>query len=107
MNRRNRVLELSKAGLSHAEIGRRLGISRERARQIAAAQKPADPQAPLTPREGQIVAFITQGYSITEIAHALSTRPHTVTNQVAHMNKKLGLRNKAQLVTMAYKRDLQ
>ncbi len=106
-SRRTRVVQLTKADLSYAEIGRRLGISRERARQIAVPEKPSDPQAPLTPREGQILAFIAQGYSITEIADALSTRPHTVTNQVAHMNKKLGLRNKAQLVTMAYKRELQ
>ncbi len=32
---RDEVVKLTEAGLSYAEIGRRLGISRERARQIA------------------------------------------------------------------------
>lgn len=93
--------------MSYAEIGRRLGISRERARQIAAAEKPADPQAPLTPREGQILAFIAQGYKTKEIADAFSTNPHTVSTQVIQMKKKLGLRNRDQLVTMAYKRNIK
>ena len=33
-SRRDQILELRKAGLSYAEIGRRLGMTRERARQI-------------------------------------------------------------------------
>lgn len=33
--RRNEVVKLRKTGLSYAEIGRRLGISRERVRKIA------------------------------------------------------------------------
>lgn len=101
MNRRNRVLELSKAGLSHAEIGRRLGISRERVRQIGTPEKPPSDVAPLTRREQQIVAFIAQGYSNKEIADALSNKPKTVCNQVAYMMKKLGLRNGAQLAIVA------
>ena len=44
-SRRDQILELRKAGLSYAEIGRRLGITSERARQICkgkpAAEKPA------------------------------------------------------------------
>ena len=103
MNRRNRVLELSKAGLSHAEIGRRLGISRERVRQIGTPEKPPSDVAPLTRREQQIVAFIAQGYSNKEIADALSNKPKTVCNQVAYMMKKLGLRNGAQLAIVGQK----
>ncbi len=106
-SRRTQLVRLRKAGMSYAEIGRRLGISRERARQIAAAEKPADPQAPLTPREGQILAFIAQGYKTKKIADAFSTSPHTVSTQVIQMKKKLGLRNRDQLVTMAYKRNIK
>lgn len=39
-SRREYVISLRKAGLTYAEIGRRLGITRERARQIAKVKPP-------------------------------------------------------------------
>ena len=57
-SRRARVTSLRKAGLTYAEIGRKLGLTRERVRQIAKAEttakkKPArdDPDALLTTAE--------------------------------------------------------
>ena len=57
-SRRAQVTSLRKAGLTYAEIGRRLGLTRERVRQIAKAEttakrKPArdDPDALLTTAE--------------------------------------------------------
>lgn len=45
MTSRDQVVELKKTGLGYAEIGRRLGISRERVRQIAEG-KPSPRKAP-------------------------------------------------------------
>lgn len=45
-SRRNEVVKLRNAGLSYAEIGRRLGISHERARQIFKGRNPAKPRKP-------------------------------------------------------------
>ena len=57
-SRRARVISLRKGGLTYAEIGRKLGLTRERVRQIANAEptaktKPArdDPNALLTTAE--------------------------------------------------------
>jgi excisionase family DNA binding protein len=57
-SRRTKVTSLRKAGLTYAEIGRKLGLTRERVRQIAKAEttakkKPArnDPDALLTTAE--------------------------------------------------------
>jgi len=96
-SRRDEVVRLKKAGLNYAEIGRRLGISRERARQLDKPERPPI-NVVLTRREQQILAFIARGYTTKEIADALSIRPHTVNNQIYHMVKKLGLKNRTQLV---------
>jgi len=45
ISRRDKVIKLKKTGLGYAEIGRRLGISRERVRQIAEG-KPSSRKAP-------------------------------------------------------------
>jgi excisionase family DNA binding protein len=45
-SRRNEVVKLRNAGLSYAEIGRRLGISHERSRQIFKGRNPAKPRKP-------------------------------------------------------------
>lgn len=62
---RNEVVELRKTGLSYAEIGRKLGISRERARQIA-TDKP-------TPPKPAKVMLTTSG-----VAQFLGVHPNTV-----------------------------
>ena len=64
-SRRNGVIELRKAGLSYAAIGRRLNISRERARQIAKG-KPS-------PRKASGVMLTTSG-----VAQLLGVHPNTV-----------------------------
>lgn len=47
MTTRDEVVKLREAGLTYAEIGRRLGISRERARQILTPKPPKPvPQKP-------------------------------------------------------------
>ena len=65
MTSRDEVVELRKAELSYAEIGRRLGISRERVRQIA-TEKPS-------PRKASGVMLAT-----SEVAQLLGIHPNTV-----------------------------
>ena len=43
-SRRDEIVELRKGGLSYAEIGRRIGISRERVRQILKGKPPPRPK---------------------------------------------------------------
>ena len=57
MGRRGEVVKLRKAGLTYAEIGRRLGISRERARQIVGgnpASRKADLESKVMLRSGEV-----------------------------------------------------
>lgn len=64
-SRRNGVIELRKAGLSYAAIGRRLNISRERARQIGEGEP--------SPRKASGVMLTTSG-----VAQLLGVHPNTV-----------------------------
>ncbi len=65
MTSRDEVVELRKAELSYAEIGRRLGISRERVRQIA-TEKPS-------PQKASGAMLTTSG-----VAQLLGLHPNTV-----------------------------
>ena len=76
MARRAEVLKLKKAGLNYAEIGRRLDISREWARQLA---KPKPKPAPKKPDLDSKV-MLTTG----EVAQLLGVHVNTV----RHWNKK-------------------
>ncbi len=64
-SRRDEVVELRKAGSSYAEIGRRLGISRERASQIVKGKSTAEKPAPLM-------------LTTTDVAQLLGVHPDTV-----------------------------
>ena len=69
-SRRDKVVKLKKAGSSYAEIGRLLGISRERVRQIASHEPtPPKPPEPEPPK-----AMLTS----TDAARLLGVRPNTV-----------------------------
>lgn len=65
------LLELLRASRSNAEVARRLGVSRERARQLRdAARMPPRRQARYT----EIVRLLGEGKSPAEIARALGVR---------------------------------
>jgi DNA-binding NarL/FixJ family response regulator len=57
---------------------------------------------PLTDREREIVALIATGMSNAEIASHLSLSPLTVKTHANHAMTKLGARDRAQLVVIAY-----
>jgi len=74
ITRRDEVLRLRESGLTYAEIGRRLGMSRERARQIVKGNPP------LRKPDLQSRVMLTT----RDVAQLLGLHPNTV----RHWNKK-------------------
>jgi len=61
---------------------------------------------PLTDREREIVALVATGMSNAEIADHLTLSPLTVKTHANHAMTKLGARDRAQLVVLAYEAGL-
>ena len=61
----------------------------------------AAPASRISPRERQIVAFITTGCSNREIAARMGLRTQTVKNHLCRIYRKLGLPNRVQLAVFA------
>jgi DNA-binding NarL/FixJ family response regulator len=62
--------------------------------------------AGLTEREREIVTLVAAGLSNDEIAARLVVSPLTAKTQVSHAMTKLGVRDRAQLVVLAYETGL-
>lgn len=62
--------------------------------------------ANLTDREREVVALVADGMSNTEIARQLTLSPLTVKTHANHAMTKLGARDRAQLVVIAYQTGL-
>ena len=60
----------------------------------------------LTAREREVVTYLVQGLTNREIAEALCLSPLTVKTHVNHAMVKLSVRDRAQLVVMAYQSRL-
>ncbi len=57
----------------------------------------------LTPREKEILYWLSQGFSNSEIANRMVLSEKTVKNHVSHVLKKLDLRDRTQAAIMAWK----
>jgi len=60
----------------------------------------------LTDREREVMALVAEGLSNDEIAEALFVSPATAKTHVSRAMVKLGARDRAQLVVMAYQSGL-
>jgi DNA-binding NarL/FixJ family response regulator len=72
----------------------------------AAAQDGENRLAVLTERERQVLALVGQGLSNDEIGAELFLSPATARTHVSHAMVKLGARDRAQLVVIAYQTGL-
>jgi DNA-binding NarL/FixJ family response regulator len=85
------------------EVTRRLIAHFVAARPDPAAAGPRpDRLAPLTDRETEVLGLVARGLSNTEIADALVLAEQTVKTHVSRIFGKLGLRDRAQAVVVAY-----
>jgi DNA-binding NarL/FixJ family response regulator len=86
------------------------GITRRLIADLVSRPQPAQgrPQvlAELTGREREVLAQVAAGLSNDEIAAALYLSPLTVKTHVSRMMTKLGVRDRAQLVVLAYESGL-
>jgi DNA-binding NarL/FixJ family response regulator len=71
-------------------------------------QRPKDPErlAALTDREREVMALVAQGLSNEEIGQRLAMSPATAKTHVSRAMLKLGARDRAQLVVLAYQTGL-
>ncbi|MFE0425146.1 LuxR C-terminal-related transcriptional regulator, partial [Streptomyces sp. NPDC058953] len=85
------------------------GVTRRLIAEFAARSKaPADDGllAPLTEREREVMALVGIGLSNEEIARRLVVSPLTAKTHVSRTMVKLGARDRAQLVVLAYESGL-
>jgi DNA-binding NarL/FixJ family response regulator len=98
-----RVVARGDALLAPQVTGR---LIREFARQRRSRPQPAPALATLTARETEVLGLIAGGLSNGEIARRLVVSEHTVKTHVARVFTKLGLRDRAQAVVLAYESGL-
>jgi DNA-binding NarL/FixJ family response regulator len=83
-------------------------ITKRVIRQFARIPRPTPPEGldELTTREHEVLRLIARGRSNAEIAHELSISEGTVKTHVTHVLQKLDLRDRVQVVVLAYETGL-
>jgi DNA-binding NarL/FixJ family response regulator len=85
-------------------------VTRRLIEHVAVGAKPLPHERPdvarLTQREREIVTLVGEGLSNAEIAHRLVVSPATAKTHVSRAMVKLGVRDRAQLVVLAYESGL-
>lgn len=61
----------------------------------------------LTPREMDVLKYIIEGCSNGEIAEKLYISVHTVKNHVTNIFRKLGVKDRSQLIAIVYQQNLE
>jgi DNA-binding NarL/FixJ family response regulator len=72
----------------------------------APAQTDASALAALTDREREVLTLVARGLSNAELAERIHVSPATAKTHVGHLLTKLGARDRAQLVMLAYETGL-
>jgi two-component system response regulator DesR len=67
---------------------------------------PAPEETPLSTREQEVVALISDGATNSEIASRLYLSPHTIKEHTSSIYRKLGVRNRAEAVRAAQRMGL-
>ena len=84
-------------------------MTRKLVAEFASPAKEPHPAAGLdaiTQREREVMALVAEGLTNDEIAHKLYMSPATVRTHVSRAMTKLGVRDRAQLVVLAYETGL-
>ncbi len=83
-------------------------VTRRLIEEFSRRARPSPPAAvdELTPREVEVLKLVAQGLSNGEIAALLVVSEHTVKTHVAHLLRKLDLRDRTQAVVTAYESGL-
>lgn len=78
----------------------------EQGRAVASAVSEGERLREVTPREREVLALVGRGRSNDEIADELVLSPLTIKTHLARLFSKLGARDRAQLVVIAYETGL-
>ncbi|MFD8822271.1 response regulator [Streptomyces sp. NPDC059605] len=82
------------------------GVTRRVVERFAHRPRAAVTLAALTPRESDVVRLVAEGLSNDEIAAALVISPLTAKTHISRAITKLGVRDRVQLVILAYEEGL-
>jgi DNA-binding NarL/FixJ family response regulator len=99
-----RVVHRGEALLSPTATKALIGEYHDRAR--LAGREASSRLAPLTPREREVLTIVARGLSNSDIAATLVISEHTAKTHVKRIMAKLGARDRAQLVVIAYESGL-
>ena len=87
-----------------SEIGKALGVSKQRAHQLLKLVKGAD--TPLTDHELVILRYVAMGNTNKEIGKTLNLDEQTIKNEVTVILAKLNANNRAHAVALAMQQGL-
>lgn len=71
------------------------------------AQRPVEPDVPLTERQIEVARHVCRGLSNPAIAEQLGISPRTVTSHLDHIYTRLGIGSRAELVRYLTKKGLE
>ncbi len=93
------------ASSGHVAFKANSGLHSSRPPPIPAAGAPADHER-LTPRESEVLTFLSKGFTIKEIANLMGIKWFTVNDHIKSIYKKLNVSSRAEAAVLASKQGL-
>jgi two-component system capsular synthesis response regulator RcsB len=87
------AIDMARAGRTYLSIRMR--------QQIGSAARPGDDALPISPREGEVIRFLAQGLTVSEVARRTGRSVKTISQQKRDAMRKLGLDSDKQLFDYA------